>query len=268
MRWKGPLATALVLTALAPFSAGAQSMVFVRVDDLSSLESQRFHASYAFETGRRFLTDNTTQPTNLKHRFSVAYGITESLQLSAMQVVKHHYGEEVRPGVFTPQLRLGLGPLLPDSVGAWTQGLSLYFAPRIRITGRRDNGLVFGIGTRTQPVRRADGASTDRRWILTANTGLEVTIPERQDASQAGLRYDVGFGYALWPALLAGFEAWGHATWSEGSFAEQEHAFGPTLSGSVGPVRLGLNGSFWLRQLPNQAVRTDVRGIFVVAMKL
>lgn len=271
MRWKEPLALAVVLLISAspePASAQGQAMVFARVDDLSSLRAQRFYGSYAFETGRRFLADDTTQATNLKHRFSLAWGVSSAVQLSVMQVIKHHLGEEVRPGVLRPQVRLGLGTLLPDSVGAWPQDLSLYFAPRVRFNGRRDSSLVLGIGTRTQPVRKASGPATPRRWVLTANTGLEVSVPESADEGEVGLRYDLGAGYSVLPELLVGFETWGHATWSKSAFSEQEHAFGPTLSGFLGPARLGINGSVRLREFPGQSVRVDVRGTFVAAMQL
>lgn len=271
MGWKRPLSLLGVLLVMAPTtyaSAQTEPMVFARVDDLSSLDAQRFYGSYAFETGRRFLADGETQQTSLKHRFSLAYGILPSLQLSVMQVVKHNVGQKGKPGVFSPQLRLGFGPLLPSSVGSWPQGLSLFFAPRVRTTGRRDHGLVFGIGTRTQPIRRPDGRAVARDWVVTANAGLEATVPQGDNAAEVGLRWDAGFGYQVLSMMLIGVETWGHASWAEGDFLEQEHAFGPTVSLFFGPVRLGINASVWLRDFANGATNTDLRGTFNLAMTL
>lgn len=251
--------TGWLLIGLPAGSAHAREMVFARANDVASLEAQSFSASYAFETGKRWNPSGTEQLTSLKHRLQAAYGLLPWLQLSMEQTIKHHANsDEVKPGVTRPELRLSLSNIFPGSLGRLPVGLSTYVAGQIRTTGRRDSAVVWGIGAR----------AAGHRLVFTANAGVEVSVPDRADYSQVGPRYDMGISYECFDNFAVGLEAWGHASWSNQEFSEQEHAVGPTVFYYAEPFRLGVNGSVWLRHMPGVDVTTDIRGTFVLGLQL
>lgn len=249
-----------LLPLLAVRAATAEESVFLRADDLATLGGQSVEANYALESGRSFGDPNEAE-FGFRHRLQVAYGITDWLQASVEQSIKHFLdSDEVKVGVFAPEVRLTLGALLPDSVGAWPVDVSAYFAPRIRVTGRRNPSLVFGFGTNSK------GTGLQ----LTANVGVEVTVPEPGGTApvNVGPRYDFGIGYSVGGGFVIAAEAWGHAAWISSGFLEQEHHVGPSVLFLVGPVRTGFNLAVGLRERAGQSIFSDLAGMFTLGFRL
>ncbi|MBI5487953.1 MAG: hypothetical protein HY905_11525 [Deltaproteobacteria bacterium] len=253
-------ATFGALVALSSSAFGEES-VFLRTDDLGTLSGGDLEANYSLESGRNFADPNEAE-FGLRHRLHVAYGITDWLGVSVEQSLKHLLEDDaLRVGVFVPEVRLSLGPLLPDSIGAWPVDLGVFFAPRIRVEARRDPSLHFGLGTN----RRAAGGLQ-----FTANLGLEITVPAADGSAPTnyGPRYDAGIGWALGGGIVLSAEVWGHAAWIDSWFLEQEHHLGPSVVFLIGPVRAGFNVAAGLRQRAAQSMYADFSGMLSVGFRL
>ena len=260
MRFTSP---GLLLVALLGTTspAHAEETVFLRVDDLGSLRGGDVEGSYALESGVNFGDPNAAS-FGLRHRFQVAYAFTDWIAASVEQSIKHLLDtDEVKIGVLVPEVRLNFGGLFTDSVGAWPMDLSVFFAPRIRIEGRRDPSLNFGVGTTSRDLGD---------WRLTANLGMEITVPAEDGSSPTnfGPRYDAAVGYLVGGGFVTSLEVWGHAAFSSRGFLEQEHHFGPSVALLIGPVRAGFNIAVGLRERNRQDLFTDYSGMLSVGFRL
>ncbi len=240
-------------------SRPSSQIVFFRADALAALGAQRFAAYYGIESGKNF--GDKPEPFGIRHRLRAAYGLTEWLKLSVEQTTKHKLDtKELRIGVLAPQLRLSLRGMLGEAANRWPLDVSTYFGPRIRIMGRRDPSVVFGLGSNT----------FGRRLHFTVNEGLEITVPDPDErtGTNFGPRYDIGVGYELGYGFLVAAEAWGHAVWSRGGYVEQEHHAGPSVSFSYDVARIGLGGGAGFREQPGTSYRRDLRGMLRLGLEI
>lgn len=241
----------------APGHQGPRT-VFHRADDFAALDAWGLTGSYAIESGEH-ITD-TPKKFGIRHRLQAAFGVTRWLKLSAEQNMKHAANnEQLRVGVFAPQVRLTLLGMLPESTEQWPLDVSAYFGPRIRIQGRREPSVVFGFGTNTPrgPLH------------FTLNQAIEVTRanPAKGIESAVGPRYDLGAGYEVGAGFVALAEIWGHAAWSRGGYMEQEHHAGPSILYAVGPARFSVGGAAgW--QNEGDITLWDVRGMLTTGLEI
>lgn len=233
-------------------------MVFPRADDLAALRGQSFWGQYGIESGKNW--GDFPQPFGIRHRIRLAYGVTDWLKLSVQQSAKNKLDtNEFRVGAFAPQLRLSLAGMIPGALDSWPLDVSTYAGPRVRIMGRRDPSVVWGLGTNTP----------EGPLHFTLNEGLEVTIPNEEEGTQTnfGPRYDAGVGYEVGWGFLVGAEVWGHVAWTRGGFEEQEHHAGPTFLYAYDFARFGLSLAAGFREQVRES-RQDMRGMFTLGLEI
>lgn len=237
--------------------AVAEEMVFLRVDDLATLERHSLATSYAVESGHNF--GGTGQEIGIQNRLQVGYAVTGWLKLSAEQNIKYRTStDDVKLGVFVPQVRFMLGELMS---GSSPVDLSTFLESRMRITARRDSSAVVGFGASTKA----------RKPHMAANVGFEVTVPQKAHGGPMnyGFRYDLGLGFdQMGGRFILSAEVSGHSAWAETGFVEQEHHAGPSVLVFMGPVRTGLSAGVALQDRAVTGQAFEVKGMLTVGLKL
>lgn len=234
-----------VACLLLPASAGAEPMLFLRVDQAGGLERGQFGAAYSVEAARAILAlEGTTERGDAylgaTHRLAAAYGITDWLSVGVEQSLKQPSADEVRIGMLSPEARLRL-----DRLGLAVPGLGTYVQGRIRVAAQRPSSLVGGL-----LLERASG-----NFRLAARAGFEGTVGG--EAQEVGFRAELGAAWLLDPAWRLSAEAWGNTRWVADISASDYHA-GPGLQWRWRALRVGAQLGVGLKSRTRQLVLDSV----------
>lgn len=230
---------------LLPASAAAEPMLFLRVDPAGGLDHGQFGAAYSVEAARALLaiegsTERGDAYAGATHRLAVAYGIVDWLSVGVEQSLKQPSGDELRIGMFSPEVRARL-----DRLGLGAPGLGTYVQARLRVTAQRPSSLVGGL-----LLERGSGA-----FRLSARAGFEGTVGGEEQ--EVGFRAELGAAWLLGPSWRLSAEAWGNTRWVADISASDYHA-GPGLQWRYGALRVGTQLGLGLKSRTRQLVLDGV----------
>ncbi|MHB8877365.1 MAG: hypothetical protein ACYC8T_27040 [Myxococcaceae bacterium] len=215
----------VIACLLLPVFAGAEPMVFLRVDQAGGLERGNVAASYSVEAARAVIAiegsgDRGDAYLGAVHRLTAAYGILDWLSLGVEQSLKQPASDQLRIGMLAPELRVRL-----DRLGLPIEGLGTYLQGRVRVTARRPSSLVGGL-----VYDRELGS-----LCLGARLGFESTVGAV--VPELGFRSELGIAWRLGDSWRLSAEAWGTTGLDE--LSETDYHAGPSVQYRWKALRVG-----------------------------